>query len=97
MVTLMMNVPITDQLGFRFAYTNLTKRWCSRELYSKATNDFDNRDGYQWRATFLYEFDDTLRMTLIHNAYDEESARNQVSGVFCETGGSFDSRLCGWW
>ena len=39
-------------------------------------------------SNFLYEFDDTMRMTLVHNAYDEESARNQVSGVWCETGGS---------
>ena len=88
MVTAMLNVPITDQLGFRFAYTNLQKDGIHENLYSKATNDFDNRDGYQWRATFLYEFDDTMRMTLVHNAYDEESARNQVSGVWCETGGS---------
>ena len=88
MITLMMNVPITDQLGFRFAYTNLEKDGVHENLYSRATNDFDNRDGYQWRASFLYEFDDTLRLTAVHNAYDEESARNQVSGVFCETGGA---------
>ena len=88
MITLMMNVPITDQLGFRFAYTNLEKDGVMKNTYSRATNDFDNRDGYQWRASFLYEFDDTLRLTAVHNAYDEESARNQVSGVFCETGGS---------
>ena len=88
MITLMLNVPITDQLGFRLAYTNLEKDGVHENLYSRATNDFDNRDGYQWRASFLYEFDDTLRLTAVHNAYDEESARNQVSGVFCETGGS---------
>ena len=88
MVTMMLNVPITDKLGFRLAYTNLEKDGVHENLYSRATNDFDNRDGYQWRASFLYEFDDTLRLTAIHNAYDEESARNQVSGVFCETGGS---------
>ena len=29
-----------------------------------------------------------MRITAVHNAYDEESARNQVSGVWCETGGS---------
>ncbi len=88
MITMMLNVPITDKLGFRLAYTNLEKDGVHENLYSRATNDFDNRDGYQWRASFLYEFDDTLRLTAVHNAYDEESARNQVSGVFCETGGS---------
>ena len=88
MITMMLNVPITDKLGFRMAYTNLEKDGVHENLYSRATNDFDNRDGYQWRASFLYEFDDTLRLTAIHNAYDEESARNQVSGVFCETGGN---------
>ena len=88
MITMMLNVPITDQLGFRLAYTNLEKDGVHQNLYSRAADDFDNRDGYQWRATFLYEFDDTLRLTALHQAYDEESARNQVSGVWCETGGS---------
>ena len=88
MITMMLNVPITDQLGFRLAYTNLEKDGIHENLYTRAADDFDNRDGYQWRATFLYEFDDTLRLTALHQAYDEESARNQVSGTWCETGGS---------
>ena len=86
MVTAMLNVPITDQLGFRFAYTNLQKDGIHENLYQFASNDFDDRDGYQWRASFLYEFDDTLRLNLIHNSYDEESNRNQVSGSICQTG-----------
>ena len=88
MLTVMLNVPVNDQLGLRFAYTNLQKDGVHKNLYSEGTADFDNRDGYQWRASLLYEFDDTMRITAIHNAYDEESARNQVSGVWCETGGS---------
>lgn len=88
MVTMMLNVPVTDQLGLRFAFTNLEKDGVHQNMYSEATDDFDNRDGYQWRATLAYEFDDTMRITAVHNAYDEESARNQVSGVWCETGGS---------
>ena len=88
MVTMMLNVPVTDQLGLRFAFTNLEKDGVHQNIYSEATDDFDNRDGYQWRATLAYEFDDTMRITAVHNAYDEESARNQVSGVWCETGGS---------
>ena len=84
----MLNIPVNDQLGLRFAYTNLQKDGVHQNIYSQATDDFDNRDGYQWRASLLYEFDDTMRITAIHNAYDEESARNQVSGVWCETGGS---------
>ena len=86
MVTAMLNVPVTDQLGFRFAYTNLQKDGIHENLYQFASNDFDDRDGYQWRASFLYEFDDTLRLNLIHNSYDEESNRNQVSGSICQTG-----------
>ena len=88
MITMMLNIPVNDQLGLRFAYTNLQKDGVHQNIYSQATDDFDNRDGYQWRASLLYEFDDTMRITAIHNAYDEESARNQVSGVWCETGGS---------
>ena len=88
MLTMMLNIPITDQFGFRFAYTNLQKDGVHENLYSRAGDDFDNRDGHQWRASFRYEFDDSLSIDLLHNAYHEESARNQVSGVFCETGGS---------
>jgi len=88
MLTMMLNIPITDQFGFRFAYTNLQKDGVHENIYSRASDDFDNRDGHQWRASFRYEFDDDLTIDLIHNAYHEESARNQVSGVFCETGGS---------
>ena len=88
MLTMMLNVPVNDKLGLRFAYTNFEKDGVHKNIYSQATDDFDNRDGYQWRASLLYEFDDTMRITAIHNAYDEESARNQVSGVWCETGGS---------
>jgi len=88
MLTMMLNIPIADQFGFRFAYTNLQKDGVHENLYSRAGDDFDNRDGHQWRASFRYEFDDTLSIDLLHNAYHEESARNQVSGVFCETGGS---------
>ena len=88
MLTMMLNIPITDQFGFRFAYTNLQKDGVHENVYSRAGDDFDNRDGHQWRASFRYEFDDSLSIDLIHNAYHEESARNQVSGVFCETGGS---------
>ena len=88
MLTMMLNIPIADQFGFRFAYTNLQKDGVHENLYSRAGDDFDNRDGHQWRASFRYEFDDTLSIDLIHNAYHEESARNQVSGVWCETGGS---------
>ena len=88
MLTMMLNIPISDQFGFRFAYTNLQKDGVHENVYSRAGDDFDNRDGHQWRASFRYEFDDSLSIDLIHNAYHEESARNQVSGVFCETGGS---------
>ena len=88
MLTMMLNIPISDQFGFRFAYTNLQKDGVHENVYSRAGDDFDNRDGHQWRASFRYEFDDSLTVDLIHNAYHEESARNQVSGVFCETGGS---------
>ena len=63
-------------------------------LYSKATGDFDDRDSYQWRASFQWEATDDSTLTLIHDAYDEESNRVQISGVFCETGSKFSSRLC---
>ena len=96
MLTMMLNVPVTDQLGFRFAFTNLEKDGIHKNIYTQATDDFDNRDGYQWRASLLYEFDDTMRITAIHNAYDEESARNQVSGVWCETGGSLTQGCSSW-
>ena len=84
----MLNVPISDTLGMRVAYSNFEKDGIVKNLYSNATNDFDNRDSYQWRATFQWNPTDDSSLTLMHNAYDEESNRVQVSGVFCDTASS---------
>jgi len=49
---LMLNVPISDELGLRVAYNNFEKEGVNKNLYSKlAGQPFDNRDSYMWRAT----------------------------------------------
>ena len=83
---LMLNVPISDELGMRIAYTNFEKDGVTKNLYSKATGEFDDRGSYQWRATLQWEPRDSSTLTLIHNAFDEESNRSQINGVFCDTG-----------
>ena len=88
LLNVMLNVPITDSLGARFAFRNFEKDGVTKNLYSKGDKNFDSRDNYQWRASFLWEATDDLSLTLIHEAYDEESSRNQISGSFCETGSS---------
>ena len=70
---LMLNVPISDELGMRIAYTNFEKDGVTKNLYSKATGEFDDRGSYQWRATLQWEPRDSSTLTLIHNAFDEES------------------------
>ena len=87
-VNVMLNVPISDTLGARFAIANFEKDGITENLYTKSDGSFDNRDNYQWRASFMWEPTDDLRLTLIHEAYDEESARNQISGSYCEAGTS---------
>ena len=87
-VDMMLNIPISNELGLRLAYNNFEKDGVNKNLYSKATDNFDGRDSYQWRATLQWEPADDLTITLIHNAYDEESSRTQTSGVWCETGGN---------
>ena len=88
LLNIMLNVPISDSLGARFAFRNFEKDGITKNLYSKGDNNFDNRDNYQWRASFAWEATDDLTLTLIHEAYDEESNRQQISGSFCETGSS---------
>ena len=88
LVNVMLNVPISDTLGARFAFRNFEKDGITKNLYSKGSSDFDNRDNYQWRASFKWEATDDLSLTLIHEAYDEESNRQQISGSYCETGSS---------
>ena len=88
LLNVMLNVPISDSLGARFAFRNFEKDGITKNLYSKGDNNFDNRDNYQWRASFAWEATDDLTLTLIHEAYDEESNRQQISGSFCETGSS---------
>ena len=82
------NVPIADSLAARFAFSNFERDGITKNLYSKATNDFDTRDSYQWRFTMQWEPTDDSTLTLLHNAYDEESRRVQVSGNFCDTASS---------
>tara|TARA_B100000900_G_scaffold317411_1_gene276435 strand:+ start:24 stop:3836 length:3813 start_codon:yes stop_codon:yes gene_type:complete len=88
LVNVMLNVPISDTLGARFAFRNFERDGITKNLYSKASDNFDSRDNYQWRASFAWEATDDLTLTLIHEAYDEESNRQQISGSYCETGSS---------
>ena len=87
-VETVLNVPISDELGVRFAYSNFEKDGVTKNLYSAAANDFDNRDSYQWRATFKWQPADDINLIVSHSAYDEESNRQQISGVYCDTASS---------
>ena len=83
-----LNIPISDQLGVRFAFSNFEKDGVTKNLASTASSDFDNRDSYQWRATFKWQPTDDINLIVSHQAYDEESARQQISGVYCDTASS---------
>ena len=88
MVKMMLNIPISDTLGARFALSNYERDGVNKNLNSAAADDFDNRDSYMWRASFRWEADDDLTIDFMHQAYDEESARTQRQGAFCEVGGN---------
>ena len=83
---MMLNIPVSDELGIRLAYSNFEKDGVTKNLYTKSTDAFDDRGSYQWRATLQWEPRDSSTFTIIHNAFDEESSRSQISGVFCDTG-----------
>lgn len=88
-IDLMLNVPINEQLGMRLAVNNFEKDGVNKNLYSKlADQPFDNRDSFMWRATLQWEPADDLTITLMHNAFDEESSRTQQDGIWCQTGGN---------
>ena len=88
MIKMMLNVPISDTLGARFAISTFERDGVTKNLNSAATDDFDNRDSYMWRASFRWEAADDLTLDFMHQAYDEESARTQRQGAFCEVGGN---------
>ena len=86
-IDMMLNVALNDEMAIRIAFNNFEKDGVNKNLYSKlAGTPFDNRDSYQWRASFLWEPSDDLRITLLHNAFDEESSRTQQDGTWCQTG-----------
>ncbi len=88
-IDMMLNIPLNDELGLRLAFNNFEKDGVNKNLYSKlAGQPFDNRDSYQWRATFQWEPTDDLTIRLMHNAFDEESSRTQQDGTWCQTGGN---------
>ena len=78
----------TFLIDSNFAFSNFDRDGITKNLYSKSTNDFDTRDSYQWRFTMQWEPTENSTLTLLHNAYDEESRRVQVSGNFCDTASS---------
>ena len=88
MVKMMLNIPISDTLGARFALSNYERDGVNKNLNSAAADGFDDRDSYMWRASFRWEADDDLTIDFMHQAYDEESARTQRQGAFCEVGGN---------
>jgi outer membrane receptor protein involved in Fe transport len=88
MVKLMLNVPISNTLGARFALSNFERDGVNKNLNSAASEGFDNRDSYMWRASFRWEAADDITLDFMHQAYDEESARTQRQGSFCEVGGN---------
>jgi len=86
---LMLNIPVSDELGLRLAFNNFEKDGVNKNLYSKlAGQPFDDRNSYMWRATLQWEPADDLTITLMHNAFDEESSRTQQDGTWCATGGN---------
>ena len=86
---LMLNIPISDELGLRLAYNNFEKDGVNKNLYTALANEpFDNRNSSMWRATLQWEAADDLTVTLIHNSFDEESSRTQQDGTWCATGGN---------
>ncbi len=88
MIKLMLNVPISDTLGARFAVSTFERDGVTKNLNSAAADGFDNRDSYMWRASFRWEADDDLTLDFMHQAYDEESARTQRQAAWCEVGGN---------
>ena len=59
----------------------LQKTYTLKQLGNLMTEDLINGE-----LTLQWEPRDSSTLTLIHNAFDEESNRSQINGVFCDTG-----------
>ena len=82
---LMLNVPITDSINARFAYTST-----DREGFSKNLRDgrkFNDKSAYGARFSIDFDISDKTRLMLTADMYKNADNRNNIGAPFCESHG----------
>jgi len=81
----MINIPLGDSLAVRMATTSTTRDGDIKNIYSKSpVSHINNRDSSAWRFSLAWDVNDKTDVTLIHEAFDEDSMRHYVNNNYCQ-------------
>ena len=81
----MFNLPLGDKMAVRVATASTTRDGDIKNIYSKSpVSHINNRDHEAWRVSFAWDVNDKTDITLIHDAYDEDSMRHYVNNSYCQ-------------
>tara|TARA_B100001778_G_C18601116_1_gene637286 strand:- start:14 stop:2923 length:2910 start_codon:yes stop_codon:yes gene_type:complete len=81
----MFNLPLGDKMAVRVATSSTTRDGDIKNIYSKSTvSHINNRDHESWRVSFAWDVNDKTDITLIHDAFDEDSMRHMVNNSYCQ-------------
>ncbi len=78
----MINVPLTDRLGVRFAGTKVTRDGYTRNLFDNSR--IDGRDLYAIRGSLRWEPTDTTRIDLMASYFHENDDRLRIQKQLCD-------------
>lgn len=86
----MLNIPLTDTVAFRGAYSELTRDGFSDNTYTLKPNlDIDNRDQYAYRASLAFTPSEDTSLHIVHELSSEDSTRSGVQNTICKQDPSF--------
>ena len=79
------NLPLGDKMAVRLATSSVTRDGDIKNIYSKSpVSHINNRDSDAWRFSLSWDVNDKTDITVIHEAYDEDSMRHYVNNAYCQ-------------
>ena len=79
--TMAMNIPISDTVKSRFAYTSYKRDGFSTNL--RTGDKFDNRDAYGIRASLDWDISDKTTLEFTYDRSRGQDNRNNIGTAFC--------------
>tara|TARA_B100000963_G_C22637113_1_gene678209 strand:- start:3058 stop:6168 length:3111 start_codon:yes stop_codon:yes gene_type:complete len=76
------NIPISDSVATRFAYTSFTRDGFSENI--RTGEKFDDRNAYGFRFSLDWDISDNTRMQFTTDRYSANDNRNNIGTTYCQ-------------